>query len=53
MDQFFQKETSNVRGDKYIAKKVRVVSFACDMPTGPPFHPYQIWNDPQKNKGNM
>ena len=23
-------------------KKVRVVSLACDMPTGPPLHLYQI-----------
>ena len=29
-------------GDKYITKKVRVVSLACDMPTGPPLYPYQI-----------
>ena len=26
----------------YIMKKVRVVSFANDMPTGPPLNPYQI-----------
>ena len=31
------------KGDNYIMKKkVRVVSLACDMPTGPPFHFYQI-----------
>ena len=30
------------RGDNYIMKKVRVVSLECDMPTGPPLHPYQI-----------
>ena len=30
------------RGDNYIMKKVRVVSLAHDMPTGPPLHPYQI-----------
>ena len=33
------------RGDNYITKKVRVVSLAWDMPTGPPLHPtkyYQI-----------
>ena len=30
------------RGDNYIAKKVKVVSFACAMPTGPPLHPYQM-----------
>ena len=26
------------RGGNYIIKKVRVVSLACDMPTGPPLH---------------
>ena len=30
------------RGHKYIMEKVRVVSLACDMPTGPHYHPYQI-----------
>ena len=31
------------RGDNYIMKKkVRVVSLACDMPTGPPLNLYQI-----------
>ena len=30
------------RGDKYITKKVRVVSLAHDMPIGRPLHPYQI-----------
>ena len=31
------------RGDNYIKKKkVRVVSLAGDMPTGPPLHLYQI-----------
>ena len=30
------------RGDNYISKKVRVVSLACDVPTGPPLHSYQI-----------
>ena len=31
------------RGDNYIMKKkVRVVSLACDTPTGPPLHFYQI-----------
>ena len=33
-----------LQGDNYIMKKkVRVVSLACDMPTGPPLHPYQIF----------
>ena len=30
------------RGDNYITNKVRVVSLARDMPTGPPLYPYQI-----------
>ena len=31
------------RGDNYIMeKKVRIVSLACDTPTGPPLHLYQI-----------
>ena len=31
------------RGDNYITKKkLRVVSLACDTPTGPPLHFYQI-----------
>ena len=30
-----------LRGGKYIIKKVRVVSLACDMPTGPPLHFYK------------
>ena len=31
------------RGDNYITKKrVRVVSLACDTPTGPPLYFYQI-----------
>ena len=25
--------------------KVRVVSLVCDMPTGPPLHPYKIWSN--------
>ena len=29
------------RGGNYIIKKVRVVSLACDMPTGPPLHFYK------------
>ena len=35
-------EDFGFRGYKYITKKVRVVSLACNMPTGPPFHSYQI-----------
>ena len=30
------------RADNYIMKKVRVVSLACQMPIGPPLHPFQI-----------
>ena len=30
------------RGDNYITKTVRAVSFARDTPTGPPLHSYQI-----------
>ena len=30
------------RENNYITKKVRVVSFASDTPTGTPFHPHQI-----------
>ena len=30
------------RGDNYITKKMRVVSLASNMPTGPPLHSYQI-----------
>ena len=34
------------RGDIYIMKKkVGVVSLACDIPTGPPLHFYQILSD--------
>ena len=47
MDGFFKKVNQKVnlgsQGDKYITKKVRVVSLACDTSTGPPLHPYQIW----------
>ena len=32
----------DIRGDKYIMKKVRVVSLARDMLTSPPLHPNQI-----------
>ena len=30
------------RGDNYITKTVRVVCLACDMPTSPPLHSYQV-----------
>ena len=29
------------RGGNYIIKKLRAVSLACDMPTGPPLHFYK------------
>ena len=35
-------EDFSFRGDNYILKSVRVVSLACDMPTGPALHSYQI-----------
>ena len=41
------------REDKYIMKKVRVVSLACDTPTGPSLYPYQYESNPLKNKGNI
>ena len=41
----------NLRGDNYLTKKERVVSFACDMPTGPPLHSYQIHVLPKYVKG--
>ena len=57
MDGFFKRltkrKTLDVWGDKYITKKVRVVSLACDTPTGPPLHLYQIGSNPLKNKGNI
>ena len=39
------------RGDNYI-NKVRVVSLACDMPTGPPLDPYQILSNYLKHYGS-
>ena len=35
-------EDFGFRGDNYIRKTVRVVSLACDAPTGPPLHSSQI-----------
>ena len=40
------------RGDNYITNKVRVVSFARDMPTGPFLHPYQILSNYLKQYGS-
>ena len=40
------------RGDDYITNKVRVVYLARDMPTGPPFHPYQILSNYLKQYGS-
>ena len=39
------------REDNFITKKVRVVSLATDMPTGPPLHPYQILSNYLKQYG--
>ena len=40
-------------GDNFITKKkVRVVSLANDMSTGPPFHPYQILSNYLKQYGS-
>ena len=40
------------KGDNNIIKKVRVVSFTRDMPTGPPLHPYQILSNYLKQFGS-
>ena len=40
MDGFFKKVNEKVNLGR---EKVRVVSLACDTPTGPPLHSYQIW----------
>ena len=40
------------RGDNYTTNKVRVVSLACDTPTGPPLHPYQILSNYLKQYGS-
>ena len=40
------------RGDNYITNKVRVVSLARDMPTGPPLHPYEILSNYLKQYGS-
>ena len=40
------------RGDNHITNKVRVVSLACNMPTGPPLHPYQILSNYRKHYGS-
>ena len=36
-----------LQGRQLHNEKVRVVSFACGMPTGPPLHPYQILSNSQ------
>ena len=41
-----------LQGDNYMKKKVRVVSFAPDTPTGPPLHPYQILSKYFKKQGS-
>ena len=40
------------RGDNYITKKLRVISPAHDMPTGPPLHIYQILSNYLKQYGS-
>ena len=35
-----------------MTNKVRVVSLACDTPTGPPLHPYQILSNYLKQYGS-
>ena len=40
------------RGDNYITNIVRVVSLACDTPTGPLFHPNQILSNYLKQYGS-
>ena len=42
------------REDNYIMNKVRVVSLARNMPTGPPLYPYQILSNlwPAKDFGS-
>ena len=41
------------RGDKNRTKKVRFVSLTRYTPTSPPLHPYHIWSNLLKNKGNI
>ena len=41
-EDYYQTQEMQNRWDKYIRKKVRVVSIARDMPFGPLFHPYQV-----------
>ena len=40
------------RGDNYITKKMRVVSLAWGIPTGPPLHPHQILSNYLKQYGS-
>ena len=40
------------RGDNYITNKVRVIFLACDTPTGPTLHPYQILSNYLKLYGS-
>ena len=41
VSQLWSAQEFGFRGGYYIIKKVRVVSLACDMPTGPPLHFYK------------
>ena len=47
-----QLRISSFRRDNCIMKKVRVVSLASDMPTGPPLSPYQILSNYLKQYGS-
>ena len=40
------------RDHNYITNKVSVVSLACDTPTGPPLHSYQILSNYLKKYGS-
>ena len=43
---------STICASREIMNKVRVVSLARDMPTGPPLHPYQILSNYLKQYGS-
>ena len=51
-DKLWPAQDFGFRGDNYITKKVSVVFLACDMPTGPPLHPYQILSNYLKQYGS-
>ena len=39
----YKDEITTINGNNYITKKMRIVSLACDTPTGPLVHPCQIF----------